>query len=101
MTIATTIAQQLGFSLKMIGAKNLISHPDGLSFRVGKNAKRVNYIKISLNASDLYDVTFQRIPSVRQICNGAEVKTISEVSGVYASSLRGVIEQSTGLYTSL
>ena len=101
MEIATTIAQQLGFALRMIGAKNLISHSDGLSFRIGRNSKRINYIKITLNASDLYDITFQQVPSVRQICNGKEVKTIAESFDVYASGLKGAIERNTGLYTSL
>ncbi len=100
MTTAATIANQLGFALNMIGAKNLISYSDGLSFRIGRNPKRVNYVKITLNASDLYDVSFQRVPSVRQLCNGAETKTISESLGVYASNLKDVIETHTGLYTS-
>ena len=101
MTVAATIAQQLGFTLKMIGAKTLIDHGDALSFRVGRNASGVNHLKITLDGSDTYTMTFTKVPSTRALCAGKNPKVIAEVSGVYAASMRAVIESSTGLYTSL
>lgn len=102
MNTARTIQTQLGGALVMIGAKNLIAHPDALSFRIGRNPKRVNHVKVTHAAgADLYTVTFSRVPSVRAICRGAEVAVIAQESGVYASQLRDVIETHTGLYTRL
>ena len=102
MNTARTIQTQLGFALRMIGAKNLIAHSDALSFRIGRNPKRVNHVKVTYDAgSDLYTVTFSRVPSVRAICSGAEVAVAAEETGVYASQLKSVIATHTGLYTSL
>ena len=46
-------------------------------------------------------MTFTKVPSTRALCAGKNPKVIAEVSGVYAASMRAVIESSTGLYTSL
>jgi len=95
MSIATTIRNQIGGkSLYMIGAKNLIDHGNGLSLRTGRVAAgKANYIKITLNASDTYDMEFQKIAK--------NCKVIAEETGVYFDMLHGMIEQHTGLYTSL
>ena len=85
----------------MIGAKTLIDHGDALSFRVGRNASGVNRLKITLDASDTYTMTFTKVPSTRALCAGKDPKVIAEVSGVYAASMKEVIEANTGLYTSL
>jgi hypothetical protein len=95
MKIAQTISKQIGGSaLYMIGAKNLLAHDDGLSFRVGRNSKSVNYIKITLTAADLYDIEFGYI-------RGTSYKVRSNESGLYFDMLRDSIERNTGLYTSL
>lgn len=98
--IANTIARQLGFSLKMIGAKNLIAYPDGLAFKIGRNAKRVNHIKITLE-NDLYTMTFSRVPSVKALCNGKETVIVKQIEMVYADQMNTVIESNTGMYTRL
>jgi hypothetical protein len=93
--IAQTIAQQIGGSaLFMIGAKNLIAHDDGLAFRVGRNSKSVNYVKITLTSADLYDIEFGYI-------RGTSYKVRSSEEGLYFDMLRSSIERNTGLYTSL
>ena len=84
---ANIIAQQLGFTLKMIGAKNLIAYQDGLGFKIGRNSKRVNHIKITLE-DDLYTMTFSRVPSVAAMCKGKEAIIINEIAGVYASQMK-------------
>jgi len=99
--VANTIAQQLGFALRMIGAKNLLAHQDGLSFRIGRNSSGINHIKITLDPSDTYSMTFTKVPSTRQLCAGKEPKTVASVSGVYVDAMKRVIESNTGLYTSL
>ena len=95
MTIANTIRNQIGGgALFMIGAKNLIDHGDALSFRIGRNSKSVNYVKITLNASDTYDIEYGYI-------RGTSYKVRSTDEGMYNDMLRGSIERNTGLYTSL
>ena len=99
INIAATILAQLGgnhFTV-MTGAKNYIAHPDGLSFRIpgsGFAKDGINYIKITLNGMDLYDVTFSRV-------RGRTVKTLHTETGIYADMLREVFRLHTGLRTSL
>jgi len=96
MSIAKTIAEQIGNrALYMIGAKNLLAHEDGsLSFKIGRNSKSVNYVKITLTPADLYDITFSWVTK-----NG--VKERSREEGIYWDMLKGAIERNTGMYTSL
>ena len=66
--VAETIREQLGsMALMMMGAKNLAKGTDKdgreyLSFRIGKNSKKVNYIKITLNPLDFYDIDLDNVP---------------------------------------
>ena len=93
--IAQTIAQQIGNrALYMIGAKNLVAHDDGLAFRVGRNSKSVNYVKVTLTSADLYDIEFGYI-------RGTSYKVRNTESGLYFDMLHDSIERNTGLYTSL
>ena len=95
MTIAKTIAEQIGNkAFFMIGAKNLLAHDDALSFKIGRNSKSVNYIKVTLNAADLYDITFSWVTK-----NGEKIRSSEE--GIYFDMLHGAIERNTGMYTSL
>lgn len=95
MTIANTIKDQIGHrALYMIGAKNLLDHDGALSFKIGRNSKSVNYIKITLTPADLYDITFSWVTK-----NG--IKERSREEGIYFDMLRGAIERNTGMYTSL
>lgn len=96
---ANKIASQLGFTLKMVGAKNLIAYPDALAFRIGTNPKKVNHLKIILDTNDTYSMTFSKVPSVRQICAGKDVEILADVSGVFVSNLKDVIKTHTGLET--
>ena len=101
--IAKTIGQQLGGLGKvssMIGATNFMSHREGaLSFRfkakaLQVNGKAPNYIKITLDPSDLYTVEFGRV-------HGLKYTVVQTDEGVYCDQLRPLIEQTTGLYLSL
>ncbi len=100
--IASTILSQLGGQGRlavMTGAKNFCALTEGgVSFRVGKNAKFVNYVKVVLNSDDLYDLEFGRIS--RQ--GGVPAYTVkSTVEGLYAESLMNVFEAHTKLYLTL
>lgn len=95
MNTAQIISKQIGGSaLFMIGAKNLVNHGDALSFRIGRNSKSVNYVKITLTPADLYDVEYGYI-------RGTTYKVRSEEQGIYVDMLHDSIERNTGMYTSL
>jgi len=98
--IANTIYAQLGgnrFSA-MTGAKNLMSDGAALSFKLPRGAKDgINYVKIALDASDTYTVTFSKIGRAPAF----KAETVATVEMVYADSLRTLFTARTGLYTSL
>jgi hypothetical protein len=96
-SIAHEIYRQLGgrrFRV-MTGAKNLLDHGDGLSLRIGRNSSSSNYMKVTLNSMDTYDIRFSKVSKM-----GAE-KSVKEYHNVYNDSLVGLFESHTGLYTSL
>ena len=94
LSIAKEIRSQLGHKcLYMLGAFNLLAHDDGLSFRI-RGSRKVNYIKITLNALDLYDIEF-RVVSVKQN------KLVVLHGNVYFDMMHSLIEKETGLYTKL
>lgn len=94
-SVADTIAAQIGNrALFMIGAKNLCGSADALSFKVGRNDKRVTHIRIRLTPADVYTVEFLN-------CRGFNLTVIDTRENVYADSLLAVIETGTGLRTSL
>jgi hypothetical protein len=99
METAKEILRQLGGNkfVVMTGAKNLIGHPSALSFRLpGKNFARhdINYVKITLNSMDLYDLEFGRV-------RGKTYKVISLCDGIYNDQLQAVFTAETGLDTHL
>ena len=96
MTVSQTILQQLGGNrfIAMTGAKNLVDHGNGLSFRIGRNCKGVNYAEITLN-NDTYQMEFL------QICRQGTVKIIAELGSVYAEDLQQVFTMHTGMDTHL
>ena len=98
--IANTIFKQLGGGrfVAMTGAKNLIAHKDGLSFKIGYNSPGINYVKITLNGNDLYNMSFER-RSVRK--GELKVKVISSLEDIYFDQLQEFFTDQTGLYTSL
>ena len=97
MSVARTILSQLGGNkfCAMTGAKNFIDTGDGLSMKIGRNKTSSNYLKITLNMLDLYDVRFSRVSPM-----GGE-RSVTEYNNVYNDSLVDVFEKHTGMYTSL
>jgi hypothetical protein len=97
--VANTILQQIGGgALFMIGAKDKFAVNDkfgGVQFKTMRTAKGfANFVKIVLDASDTYTMTFKRI-------RGTSVQEVAEVSDVYFDMLRPMIEKYTGLYTKM
>jgi hypothetical protein len=90
--IASNIIMQLGgFSRLqiMLGAYNFVDLKNGVSFKI-KNA-RSNYIKITLNSNDLYDIEIGRI-------RGTTYKVVYKQEDVYAVDLKHIIENKTGMF---
>ena len=95
MTVANTIKDQLGRkALAMMGAKNLVGDKNSLSFRIDRNSKKVNGIKITLTPMDLYDVEFGAI-------RDTDYKIKYEAEGIYVDQLHDTIERNTRMYLSL
>jgi len=90
--IAKTILSQLGGQNKLVaftGAYNFVVGDGAVMFRI-KN-RGVNFVKVKLNGSDLYDVTFGRI-------SGTNYKIVEELDDVYAEDLIDIFEKETGMY---
>jgi len=95
MSVATTIRSQIGGkALFMIGAKQLVDTGSGLKFKIGKNAKGVTHVTVTLTPADTYDVKFHRVW-------GSKITLKAECEGIYVDMLHAAIEEHTGMYTSL
>ena len=94
--VAAEILNQLGGYrfIAMTGAKNLISDNNSLHFKIMRNSKKITNVKIELNYTDTYDITFYRIW-------GSSVKSEYQVCGIYNDQLREVFTSHTGLDTNL
>lgn len=100
--VAEEIFRQIGGqALMMIGAKNKTFGVEDngnvyVTFKIGRN-KACNYIKITLNALDLYDMEFIRIRD--GIKTGYKRTVVKECNNVYFDMLNTTIEEVTGMYT--
>jgi len=92
---AETIRNQFGGrALFMIDADCLVAHENGsLSFRF-KCSKIANYVKITPNKNDLYDLKFMKIW-------GRKYNIIKEINDVGVGNLHKVFEETTNLKLSL
>ena len=97
MSVAKTILEQLGGNKfrMMTGAKNFLDHGDALSMKIGRNSSNSNYLKITLNMMDLYDVHFSKVSKI------GEEKSVKEYNNVYNDMLVEIFESHTGMYTKL
>lgn len=94
LTIAKEIYNQIGKkAMFMMGAKNVAGDDNSLSFKISGSPK-FNYIKITLNSLDTYDIKFIKIFNNK-------ITREEEVNGVYNDQLKDIIEKHTSLYLSL
>ena len=93
---AATILKQIGGNkfIAMTGAKGFAFSDKYMSFKIGRNSKGINFVRIGHNAKDLYDLEFGFV-SVK----GIKVK--KKVKDVYADMLGTMFEKYTGMRTSL
>ena len=106
MDIAKTIYEQLGGNefAYVTGAKKFIGNDNWLSFRIGRNGSKANYVKITLSPMDTYTVEFKRITMPRlsrKTWTYSEYKEtlIEKREGVYCDQLQDVFTEVTGLVT--
>jgi hypothetical protein len=97
LKVAETILEQLGGNKfrMMTGAKNFGGTEDSLSMRIGRNSSNSNYLKITLNSMDTYDMTFAKLTRM------GELKSVKEYSNVYNDMLTDTFTSHTGMHTSL
>ena len=90
------VIKQLGGGrfIAMTGAKDFFLGPKGVVFKIGRNSKGVNYVRINLNSMDTYDVEYLSVRNYKE-------KVKSSAKGIYADMLRDSFEANTGLRTSL
>ena len=97
MSVAKEILETLGGNKfrVMTGAKNFMGFSNGLVMKIGRNSSNSNYLKITLNSIDLYDMEFAKVSRM------GEKKSVTEYSDVYNDMLSDVFEKHTGMYTKL
>ena len=97
MSIAKTILEQLGGNkfCVMTGAKNLMGFENGLVMKLGRNSSNSNYLKITLNSMDTYDMEFAKLTRM------GEKKSVTEYNNIYNDMLTDQFTAHTGMYTSL
>ena len=95
---AGEVLKQLGGNrfIAMTGAKNFLKddHKQMIVFKIGRNNKQINHVRITLNVMDTYDMEFL-------YCSVKGIKTKSVSNGVYNDMLQPIFTKHTGLYTSL
>ena len=97
LIVAETILKTLGGNKfrMMTGAKNFMGFSNGLVMKIGRNSSNSNYLKITLNSMDLYDMKFAKLTRM------GELKSVKEYDNVYNDSIVEVFEKHTGMYTKL
>ena len=96
-TTAQTILTHLGGSkfIAMTGATNLCSHPDGALSLKFKMCKKANYMKITLNSLDTYDIEFGTLTDRKG------TKVLQPFWDVYSDQLQEIFTYYTVLNTHL
>jgi hypothetical protein len=102
--IASTILKQIGGNrfLVMTGSHTLVSNRTNksLSMKLRRNKSRANFLTISVNAMDTYDMLFISY-KVNSKTQELKMDTIKELKGIYNDQLEAMFTDVTGLYTSL
>ena len=93
---AITIINQLGGNKfkAMTGAKDFTFGSIGLTFKIGRNAHRINYVRINLEPTDLYTVDFLRISK-------KNTTVVSKHEQIYCDQLQELFTKETGMLVSL
>ena len=106
--VAMEILKQLGGNkfLAMTGAKQLTYDNNSLNMKLPKNMSKSNYLRITLNSMDTYDLRFYKVTGGKLNIKTFETspiinKDIKVLNGVYCDQLQEIFTEVTGMYTSL
>jgi hypothetical protein len=78
----------------MTGARDFVSIENGIQFKIPKSRNGINFVKITLNSMDTYNIEFGKIVNYTY-------KEVSYVGNVFFDKLQEVFTENTGLYTKL
>ncbi|MBF6332395.1 hypothetical protein [Nocardia transvalensis] len=96
--IARTIFRQLAGSqrrlIAAVGAKDFVVLPDGIQFRIMRNAAKINHVSIRLHANDTYRLEFGTV-------RGVNYRQRELFTDVHVEQLRRLFETTTGLYLTI
>ena len=97
MKVAKTILAQLGGNkfCVMTGAKDLVVGDRSLSMSLGRNSSNSNYLKITLDPYDLYEMEFCKLGRY------GDKKSVKTYDMLPWSCLTEIFTKHTGMYTSL
>jgi hypothetical protein len=103
--VSNTILQQLGGwqFLSMTGAKNLVAHDNGLSFKLphGFAKDGINYVRITLDRNDTYTMLFGviRLRAAAMVNGEPSITPIRTETGFLCADLCATFTTHTGLDT--
>jgi hypothetical protein len=92
LTVPQTILAQLGAESFVMtsAATSLVANADSLTFKLGRNPKRVTHVRVTVTGDGLYDMTFFTIGKGPQ-----------SHDGIHREMLQEVFVANTGLYKAL
>jgi hypothetical protein len=98
LAVANTIRDQIGGpAFVMMCAKNLVGDDRALTWKVGRNEKKVTHVRVTLEPTDTYKVEFIKVGRAP----GFKVETLGTHEMIYADQLHPMIEAGTGMYLTL
>lgn len=116
MGIPETIIQQLGGSARLkafIGAYHIFKDSENAVVFKFKGSRKANYVKITLNSMDLYDLEFMTLVTLTpdralkwiglspEELDAKIKKNLKSYNGVYCDQLVDIFESHTGLFLHL
>ena len=92
LTVSQTILAQLGGGSFVTtgGTAGLVASADGLTFKLGRNPKRVTHVRVTVTRDGLYDVTFFTIGKGPQSYDGIHPEMLQEVFGANIGLFRAL-----------
>jgi hypothetical protein len=90
LTVSQSILAQLGGEsfVTTSGATGLVASADGLTFKLGRNPKRVTHVRVTVTHDGLYDMTFFTIGKGPQSYDGVHPQMLQEVFGANIGPFR-------------
>ena len=90
LTVSQTILAQLGGGsfVTTSGATGLVASGDSLTFKPGRNPKRVTHVRVTVTHDGLYDLTFFTIGKGPRSYDGVHGEMLQEVFGANTGLVR-------------